>query len=178
MTVIGWILLIALSSCSKPKRETIKESPPSPTAAPPAPENKECVHDTSSFRCVKFIKNYDADTITVQIPQVHPLIGDKISVRVRGIDSAEMKGKSPCEKARAKEAQKLVERSLKSAKRIHLTNVERDKYFRILADVEVDGQYIKDILIQRQLAYEYHGQTKRKVDWCKMGLATDLKNEW
>jgi hypothetical protein len=29
------------------------------------------------------IRNYDADTITFDIPNVHPLIGDKISVRVR-----------------------------------------------------------------------------------------------
>lgn len=128
-----------------------------------------CKHDQSTFRCVKYIKNYDADTITVEIPDVHPLLGHQISVRVNGIDTAEIKGKAPCEKDRAVAAQQLVAKLLVGAKRINLHNVQRDKYFRVLADVEVDGQYIKDLLFKERLAYQYHGKTKKKVNWCEMG---------
>jgi|JI6StandDraft_1071083.scaffolds.fasta_scaffold135544_2 micrococcal nuclease len=130
---------------------------------------KDCKHDSTTFRCVKFIKNYDADTITVKIPDVHPLLGEKISVRVRGIDTAEMKGKHPCEKDRAREAQELVGKTLEAAKRIDLKNVDRDKYFRVLADIFIDGKSLKDLLTEANLGYSYNGGTKRDVNWCEFG---------
>ena len=132
-----------------------------------ATETKNCQHDKDTFRCVKFIKNYDADTITVNIPDVHPLIGEKVSVRILGIDAPEIKGKNNCEKDKARIAQRLVENLLKNAKRIELQNVQKDKYFRILADVVADGKNIKDIVIKNNLAYEYSGGSKLNVDWCK-----------
>lgn len=128
-----------------------------------------CNHDDTTFRCVKYIKNYDADTVTFEIPNVHPLLGHKISVRVNGIDTAEIRGKAPCEKDRAEAAQQLIAKVLAGAKRINLHQIARDKYFRILANVEVDGQFIKDLLLKENLAYTYHGGTKRKVNWCEMG---------
>lgn len=126
-----------------------------------------CAHDKNTFRCVKYIKNYDADTITVNIPDVHPLIGDKISIRVRHVDTPEIKGQLPCEKEAARIAKKLIENILKNAKRIDLENIDKDKYFRILADVKVDGRFLKDILLKNNLAYHYDGQAKQKIDWCK-----------
>lgn len=130
-------------------------------------QDKTCEHTPKSFHCVKYIRNYDADTITVSIPGAHPLIGEKIGVRVRGIDSPEIKGGLPCEKDQARTAKRLVENILKNGKRIDLENVDRDKYFRILADVVVDSKSLKDILLKNQLAYVYDGGTKEKRDWCK-----------
>ena len=126
-----------------------------------------CAHQAKVFRCVKYVKNYDADTITVDIPNVHPLIGYHISVRVRHIDTPEIKGKLPCEKEAARTAKRIVENQLKNAKRIDLENVDKDKYFRILADVVIDGKPLKDILLKNNLAYQYEGGTKQKIDWCK-----------
>lgn len=131
--------------------------------------SKNCEHDVKTFRCVKFLKNYDGDTIDVFIPNVHPLLGEKIAVRVRGIDTAERKGKHPCEKDQALAAQELVGKTMESAKRIDLANVSRDKYFRILADVMVDGRSLKDILTDAGLGYTYHGGTKKTVNWCVFG---------
>ena len=132
-----------------------------------ATETKNCQHDKDTFRCVKFIKNYDADTITVNIHDVHPLIGERVSVRVLGIDSPEIKGKNNCEKDKARIAQRLVENLLKNAKHIELQNVQRDKYFRILADVVADGKSIKDLVIKNHLAYAYEGGTKQNVNLCR-----------
>lgn len=136
------------------------------TAGTAAAPGGACEHDQRTFRCVQYLKNYDADTITVKIPGVHPLLGDKISVRVAGIDSAEMKAKDGCEYKSARTARKLVEAQLKNAKNIELRNVDRDKYFRILADVYVDGVSIKDTLIKNNLAVAYDGKTKAQVNWC------------
>lgn len=94
-------------------------------------------------------------------------MGKKISVRVAHSDTPEIKGKLPCEKEAARTAQRLIENLLKNAERIDLANVERDKNFRILADVIVDGRSIKDLLMKNNLAYGYEGGTKLKVDWCK-----------
>ena len=127
---------------------------------------QNCAHDKTTFRCVKYLKNYDADTITVEIPGVHPLIGDRISVRVFGIDAAEIKGKGKCEKEAARTAQRLVEHILESAENIELRNVARDKYFRILADVFADGRKVSDVLVKNGLAVAYDGGTKSKVNWC------------
>lgn len=128
---------------------------------------ENCTHDNHTLRCVKFLKNYDGDTLTFDVPGVHPLIGKKISVRVAHLDTPEIKGKLPCEKEAARTAQRLIESLLKNATRIDLANVERDKYFRILADVIVDGRSVKDLLMKNSLAYNYEGGTKLKVDWCK-----------
>lgn len=125
-----------------------------------------CIHSEKAFRCVRYVKNYDADTITVDIPNVHPLIGKNISIRVRHIDAPEMKGSLPCEKEVSRMARNLVENLLKNAKVIDLENVDRDKYFRILADVMVDGKNLKEFLIKNNLAYSYDGGTKKKIDWC------------
>lgn len=125
-----------------------------------------CAHDATTFRCVKYIKNYDADTVTFDIPNVHPLIGKSISVRVRHVDTPEIKGKLPCEKDAARTAKRLIENLLKNAKRIDLENVDKDKYFRILADVVVDGKSLKDTLFKNNLAYNYEGGTKQKINWC------------
>lgn len=132
----------------------------------------ECQHTASAFHCVKFIKNYDADTITVDIPGVHPLIGDNISVRVSGIDAPEIKGSQPCEKEASRNAKRLVENVLKNARRIDLVNVQKDKYFRILADVLVDGRDLKQVLLKNNLAYQYNGGTKEARSWCVRGVAS------
>ena len=127
----------------------------------------DCVHDARTLRCVQYVRNYDADTITVSIQNLPPLFGDKIGVRVRGVDSPEIKGKLPCEKDTARTAQKLIENLLKNAKRIDLENVARDKYFRILADVKIDSVDLKSVLLKNNLASHYDGGTKSKVNWCK-----------
>jgi endonuclease YncB( thermonuclease family) len=61
-----------------------------------------------------------------------------------------------------------VARLLKSAKVINLHNPKRDKYFRIVADVEFDGESLSVFLLNRGLAVSYDGGTKKDVDWCNV----------
>ena len=138
----------------------------------------DCKHEVSTFRCVKYIKNYDADTVTFNIPGVHPLIGKKINIRVLGVDTPELRTKNKCEKNKARNAKKLVKNLLKNAKRIDLENVSRGKYFRIIADVIIDGKSLSSYLLKNGLAYSYNGGTKKKVNWCKSirEIASENKN--
>lgn len=129
--------------------------------------SKSCKHTATEFRCVQYVRNYDGDTITFNIPGVHPLLGQEIGTRVYGIDTPEIKGDGPCEKEAAKEAKAVVTDLLKNSHHITIKNTQRDKYFRILGDVYGDDRSVADELIKRKLAYPYFGDTKEKRDWCK-----------
>jgi len=120
------------------------------------------------FHNVEYIRNYDGDTVTVNIKNVHPLLGEFISIRVKGIDTPEIKGKSACEKRKALEAKALVSELLKDSKNIKLIDASRGKYFRIVAYIWVDGKEIGAELIKAKLAIPYDGGTKRIVDWCNL----------
>jgi len=76
---------------------------------------------------------YDGDTFIVSIKGWPPVAGDRISVRVWGIDTPEMRGKCEEEKLLAREAKKHTVAMLRAAKTIELVNLRRDKYFRLLA---------------------------------------------
>ena len=134
-----------------------------------ANDKTSCQHNSERFNCVKYLKNYDGDTITFNIPNVHPLLGKKVSIRVAGIDTAEVRTKNQCEKTAGRIARKLVTNLLKNAKRIDLTDVSRGKYFRIVANVSIDGRDLKSILLKQNLAYSYDGGKKQKPDWCRIG---------
>lgn len=124
-------------------------------------------HTYGHFEGVRYIKNYDGDTITVDIPGVHPLIGNDIMIRIRGIDTPELRGYGcTAELEKARQAKKLVKSLLRSAKEINLHKVGRGKYFRIIADVEFDGKDLGAILVKNGLAVDgYHGG-KKIHDWC------------
>jgi micrococcal nuclease len=138
----------------------------SPVPVPSASPISGCSHSDTRLNCVKYLGNYDGDTISVEIPEVHPLLGRKVGVRVLGVDTPEMKGKGKCEKDRAKVAREFVADKLSKAKRIDLVNVQRDKYFRVLAEVEVDGHSLSKALREQGHARDYDGGTKDIHDWC------------
>lgn len=109
---------------------------------------------------------YDGDTLRANISKYPSIIGERIPIRISGIDSPEMKGKCTKEKALAREAKQFTVSKLRDAKVIELRNIQRGKYFRIVADVYVDNDNLADMLIKNNLAVRYNGGTKTK-DWCK-----------
>jgi micrococcal nuclease len=125
-----------------------------------------CQHTETSFRCVQVVKVYDADTIFVDISGVPPLFGKRIGVRVAEIDAPELRSRNTCEKRRAKEAKLLVQHLVNQSDRVDIVNVQRDKYFRVLGTVLVDGRSVSQELLRRGLAYPYYGGRKRQINWC------------
>ena len=113
-----------------------------------------------------YARNYDGDTVTFNLPELHPIIGEKISIRVNGIDTPEINGKCEKEKYDVKQAQQMVADILKDAEQIVLRNMERGKYFRIAADVFVDGESLGDMLIEAGVAVRYDGG-KKNHKWCE-----------
>jgi len=108
---------------------------------------------------------YDGDTFRANIADYPPIVGENIGIRINGIDTPEMKGKCNRESALAKFAQEHTEKTLLSAKVIELRNMKRGKYFRIVADVYVDGVNLGEQLVNQGFAVIYDGQSSRR-DWC------------
>ena len=107
-----------------------------------------------------YVRNYDGDTITFNLPNLHPIIGNKIRVRLNGLDTPEIRGKCDKEKYNAEQARDMVTDILKDAERIDLKNMGRGKYFRIVADVYVDGENLAEALIDSGMAVKYDGGKK------------------
>lgn len=107
---------------------------------------------------------YDGDTFSVTIKKWPEIIGKNISVRVSGVDTPELKGQCYKEILKAREAKKVTVQLLRNAKKVELRNMDRDKYFRIDADVYIDGKNLAKLLIQQGLGIPYSGG--KKFDWC------------
>lgn len=125
----------------------------------------------------RVIKVYDADTITIasKLPyNDSPLY--RLSVRLNGIDTPEMKGKSVSdeEKEAAKLAREFVY-NLVFNKYVRLENIESEKYGRILADVYIGDIHLNELLLKERYAVKYDGKTKIKpVSWIKYKLTGEL----
>lgn len=111
---------------------------------------------------VEIISVYDGDTFKINIPCDMEVFCDSVSVRVRGVDTPEIKGKTEREKQLAKKAKKFTQDFLKQTP-ISLTNCGRDKYFRLLCNVQNrTGKDLAQELIKADLGYAYQGGTKSK----------------
>ena len=113
----------------------------------------------------KVISVYDGDTFRVNIDSLPPIVGKNIAIRVNGVDTPEIRGKCQYEKNLALKARDFVRNKLANAKEIKLTNLQRGKYFRVVANVLVDGVSLEKELLDKELAYEY--TDGKKLSWCK-----------
>lgn len=108
---------------------------------------------------------YDADTFRVNVRQWPEIIGDNMPIRVKGVDAPEIRGKCDEEKRQAQAAKAFTAATLVNATSIELRNIDRGKYFRVLADVYVDGKSLTNMLIDEGLARPYEGGTRE--GWCE-----------
>ena len=104
---------------------------------------------------------YDGDTFKIDLPNMHPLFGDDISIRLFGVDTPEMRGTTDEVKALAMQAQQVTEKALKEASKIELRNPQRGKYFRIISEVWIDGESLAEMLKAKGLAKDYDGEGAR-----------------
>jgi len=112
----------------------------------------------------KVISVYDGDTFRVDIDSLPPIVGKNIPIRLNGVDTPEIQGKCQYEKDLALKARDFVRNKLANAKEIKLTKLQRGKYFRVVADVMVDGVSLEQELLENKLAYKYTGG--KKSSWC------------
>lgn len=100
---------------------------------------------------------YDGDTFKVNIDGYPAIVGENMSIRIAGIDTPEIRGTRGYTREVAEKARKFTQYRLKNAKVIKLKNMRRGKYFRIIADVYVDGENLAKEIIRVGLGKRYDG---------------------
>jgi len=109
----------------------------------------------------------DGDTFKVNIPNMPAVFGHDLSIRIAGIDTAPIRYQKCLNEAKWGEAARdELRRILNEAKIIELKNMERGKFFRVVADVYADGANVGDLLMIKGLAMPYDGKGD-KPNWCK-----------
>ncbi len=106
----------------------------------------------------------DGDSIRVRVPIW--LDQDLVtSVRIRGIDAPELRGRCAREKHLARRARAYV-RAATGAGIVVLTNISRGKYYgRVIADVTTrEGYLLSARLLRKRLARRYRAGRRRT--WC------------
>jgi len=138
---------------------------------------EDTVEFTFPIKGGRVIKVYDADTITIasKLPyDDSPMY--RLSVRLNGVDTPEMKGKGVLdeEKEAAKQARDFVS-NLVLNKFVRLENIDSEKYGRILADVYIGNIHLNEILLKERYAVKYDGGTKVKpTSWLRYKLTGEL----
>jgi micrococcal nuclease len=110
------------------------------------------------------IKVYDGDTITIasKLPYDNsPMY--RLSVRLNGIDTPEIKGKTLDEKEAAKNSRDNLS-SLILNKYVRLENIQSEKYGRILADVFIGDINVNEWMVNERYAVKYDGGKKNKPE--------------
>ena len=102
----------------------------------------------------------DGDCFVCNIDNWPAVIGLRIPVRLAHMDAIELNDTRPKASELAYRAKHFLEASLKRAHNIELRNIKRGKYFRIMAEVFVDGHDLSEIMIAHGLALPYEGGKK------------------
>ena len=114
----------------------------------------------------KVIKVYDGDTITIAsvLPNtIEPIY--RFSIRLNGIDTPEIRGKTLEEKELAIQVRDALTEKI-YGKMVELRNVDNEKYGRILAEVYLENENINQWLVDENMAVTYDGGKKyRPASW-------------
>jgi micrococcal nuclease len=107
---------------------------------------------------------YDGDTITIATKLPFPDSPVyRFPVRLRGIDSPEIKGKSSEEIVLAKISRDALSHMIMD-KTVELKDVNTEKYGRLLANVYIDNIHINKWMLDKKYAIAYDGGAKRRPD--------------
>jgi endonuclease YncB( thermonuclease family) len=128
----------------------------------------EAQAQTSRSYTYDVVDIYDGDTFYIRMDGLPPELS-RIGVRVRGVDTPEMRGKCEFEKRNAAGAKLYTTRMIRLAgNKVTLTNLKWDKYGgRVDADVYVNGRNLAQDLIMQSYARPYVGGARK--GWCPNG---------
>jgi len=129
-----------------------------------------------NFNKVELASVYDGDTFRVYLACRYHVFCSSIPIRVRGVDCPEIRGGSAETKALAKQAKAFSKKFLTGGK-ILLRNCGRDKYFRLLCDVKVNGQSLGEELLKAGHAVPYDGGTKTSFETQDKAAVLETDNQ-
>ena len=108
----------------------------------------------------------DGDTVDVILDLGFDIF-HKCRVRLYGIDTPESRTRNLDEKARGKMAGSFLKKSVEEGKQVIIQTKLKDskgKYGRVLGEVVVDNKNINKLMIKKNLAVAYFGQSKEEIE--------------
>jgi endonuclease YncB( thermonuclease family) len=90
-------------------------------------------------------------------PSWPEVVGQGIPVRLAGCDAPELSAEDPNLHALAERSRDAVRHIMEHATTIELRDIKRGMYFRLVANVVVDGVPLCPLLIRQGLARPYDG---------------------
>ena len=116
----------------------------------------------------QIVRVSDGDTIVIAAPFLPAPLKPELAVRIFGVDTPEKGHRAQCaqEDQQAQLASKYTSQLIAQGGRIQVTLYAWDKFGgRVLGDIIVNGQSVRQGLIQNGLAREYYGEAK--TSWCQ-----------
>lgn len=109
----------------------------------------------------------DGDTVAFQANWLPDPLKKELSIRVFGVDTPEkgFRAKCPQEDARGQAATQFTKNVINQSVTRQVIIMDWDKYGgRVLGDVLLNGQSLRNMLIANGFAREYYGEAK--TSWC------------
>lgn len=115
----------------------------------------------------QILKVSDGDTIVIAAPYLPAPLKPQLSVRIYGVDTPEKGHRAQCEKEAkmGEQASLFTKNMVATGKQFYVVLYGWDKFGgRVLGDILVDGNSVRNSLIGAGLAREYYGEAKKS--WC------------
>jgi len=115
----------------------------------------------------KVTRVLDGDTVEVNVDFLPKELGNKLYVRVWGVDTPEKgwRAKSQRENELGLKASEFTKQQISEAKEIKIQIIMWDKFGgRVLGDVLIDGKSLRQLLLDNGYAREYYGTKKESWD--------------
>jgi endonuclease YncB( thermonuclease family) len=115
----------------------------------------------------QIVRVSDGDTIVIAAPFLPAPLKPELAVRIFGVDTPETgrRAQCPAEAQRGEMASQYTKQLVQNGKKFQVILYSWDKFGgRVLGDIVVDGQSVRQGLIQQGLAREYYGEAKQS--WC------------
>jgi endonuclease YncB( thermonuclease family) len=116
----------------------------------------------------KILRVSDGDTIVIAAPYLPAPLKPELAVRIYGVDTPEKGHRAQCaqEDQKAQLASNYTKQMIAQGVKIQVTLYAWDKFGgRVLGDILVNGQSVRNGLIANGLAREYYGDAKQS--WCQ-----------
>lgn len=110
----------------------------------------------------------DGDTVEFKVDWLPPELGDRLKLRIYGVDTPEKAARAQCPKEAkmGAAATKFVVAAVDKAKKKTIVLRDWDKFGgRVLGDLILDDVSLRDTLIAKGYARPYEGDAKKS--WCK-----------
>ena len=127
----------------------------------------DLVHTDIVISSKKVKSIYDGDTITLKCIRDFKCKNNGLKIRLKGVDTPELKGKCQKEIKLARKAKQFTVDFVRNANIITLSydqNDKYDRYGRLLAYLSVEGSDLSRSLIDNKLGRKYNGG--KRQGWC------------